>query len=123
MTQQLLIYILAINLVTLVLSIIDKALVVRGICQMPDKLFLGLSWIGGCAGSKIAQIAIGHRTFRYGFTVNLNLIIAFQFSVVLAVWAYQATSNRQNQDVSVLRSWMGQDEKPQAPRRFGPGSK
>lgn len=123
MTEQLIIYFAVLNLATLTLSIIDTALVTHRIYQMPEKVFLWLSFIGGAAGAKFAQIVVRRRTFRLDFIINLNLIIMLQLFAALAIWSYQITSKQPVQNGSVLQSWMGSnDDKPEGPRRFGPGS-
>ena len=121
-TEHLLTYFAIINLVTLILSILDKAFAVRRAWRVPEKLLLTLAWAGGGAGAKFAQIISGHKKLKFDFTVNLNLIIIFQVSLVLAVWSYQITSRMQDQNISALQSWMGKDDKPKRPKRFGPGS-
>lgn len=122
-TEFLLIYFAIINLVTLILSILDKVLVTRRIYGIPEGSLLAMSWMGGAVGAKLAQIVSGHKKLRVAFTVNLNLIIFLQVSAALAIWSYQITSNMQDKNISMLESWMGKDDKPEGPRRFGPGSK
>ena len=122
MTEHLLSYFGAINLVTLLLSLVDKGLAVNRMRVLPDRLLLTLAWMGGAAGAKFAQIILAHRTQGRSYTTNLNLIVLFQVCLMAAVWSAQVTSNMQNENVSMLESWMGKDDKPAKPKRFGPGS-
>ena len=122
MTEHLLSYFGAINLVTLLLSLVDKGLAVNRMRALPDRLMLTLAWMGGAAGAKFAQIILAHRTQGRSYTTNLNLIVLFQVCLMAAVWSAQVTSNMQNENVSMLESWMGKDDKPAKPKRFGPGS-
>lgn len=123
MTQLLLFYFVVINLVTLVVSIIDKACAVHQVRRVPEAFLLALSWAGGAAAAKFAQIISGHKTLKFGFSATLNLIVIFQFSVVLAIWSYQHTANLQHQNITAFEAWMGKPDKPDRPKRFGPGTR
>lgn len=122
MTEHLLNYIVIINLVALILSMIDKVFAMRSFWRIPENLLLTLAWMGGAAGAKFAQIISGHKTLKLDFTVSLNLIVFFQLSVALAVWSYQVTADMQDQNITALQSLMGKEDKPDRPRRFGPGA-
>lgn len=122
MTEQLLQYFGIINLVTLVVSILDKACAVHRLRRVPEKFLLVLAWLGGAAAAKFAQIISGHKSLKLDFTTNLNLIVIFQLSLMLAIWSAQVTGRMQDENVTALQSWMGKDDKPARPKRFGPGS-
>lgn len=122
MTQGLLIYFFVVNALSLGLSIYDKACAVKRRKRVPEREILYLSWMGGAAGAKLAQILCGTKTRQSDYFVTLNLIIFLQCAFVSAIWAVQAT---QELDIrsAALTSWNGdQDEETQMPKRFGPGS-
>ena len=121
-TEQLLTYVVLINLVTLVLCVIDRILAAHRFWRVPEKLLLSLAWIGGAMGAKYAQLVSGHKKLKHDFSVNLNLIIILQIGLGLAVWSYQFTGQMEDQDISALQSWLGEGDKPKPPKRFGPGS-
>lgn len=113
---------MVINLITFAVSIFDKACAVHQTRRVPEPFLLALSWVGGAAAAKLAQITSGHKTLKFTFSASLNLIVIFQFSVILAIWSYQYTETLQNQNITALESLLGKPDRPERPKRFGPGS-
>ncbi len=122
MTDVLLTYFAIINLMTLILSVTDKALAVRGMRRVPEQHLLMLAWAGGAFGVKLVRLFSRHKKLKYDSNISLNLILLFQVSAALAIWSYQFTSDLQDENMTMLESWMGKDEKAARPTRFGPGS-
>ena len=123
MTKVLLIYFVLVNALALGLSIYDKACAVKRKRRVPEREVLYLSWMGGAAGAKLAQILCGTKTRRSEYFVTLNLIIFFQCAFVSAIWAVQATRELDVRS-TVLASWSVEEkeEEVKMPTRFGPGS-
>ncbi|MEO9823475.1 MAG: DUF1294 domain-containing protein [Paracoccaceae bacterium] len=123
MTQGLLIYFAVVNTLALGLSIFDKACVVKGKRRVPEREILYLSWMGGAAGAKLAQILCGTKTRPSEYFVTLNLIIFFQSAFVSAVWAVQSTKELDIR-AAALTSWSAENDQDERaiPTRFGPGS-
>ncbi|QMU58782.1 MAG: DUF1294 domain-containing protein [Boseongicola sp.] len=118
-------YIAAINAVTLVLSFWDKLAAMNFWRRVPEQLLLILSILGGVLGTKLAQIASGHKGLRQDYTLNLNLIAVFHLTLGVAVWSANATFI-EHLDLSAVEdtavSEPAPKPKPIKPRRFGPGT-
>jgi uncharacterized membrane protein YsdA (DUF1294 family) len=121
--ETLLTYFGIITVVTIVVAIFDKKLAAKRKLRVPEKWLLALSWLGGAPGAKIAQVFFGHRPLKLGFTTNLNLILILQIAIILAAWSGQVTMKMQDDNIAAMQKWMGKSEKPEGPKRFGPGSK
>lgn len=130
MTQTILIYFVAINLITLAVSIMDKGFAVYEKARIPEKLLLALSFSGGAAGAKLAQIISGHKRLKLDFCVSLSLIAFLQLGAAAAVWSH--TVRMQTPDIyKEVRGHFQEEETTSVrrvskenamPRRFGPGS-
>lgn len=131
MTQAFLIYVIAINLLTLIVSIVDKGCAVHNRQRVPEGLLLSLSFAGGAAGAKLAQILTGHKTLKTDFCVSLSLIAFLQLGLAAAVWSETARSGAVGFYERMARIEFREPEaeaitpvaKENAmPKRFGPGS-
>ncbi len=123
MTEMIITYFVAINVFTLIVSIIDKGFAVYKKRRVPENLLLALSFSGGAVGAKIAQIISGHKTLKLEFTVSLNLIAFLQLGMAAAVWSQQLHQDGIVVREVLLASFEKEEEmKPAIPRRFGPGS-
>lgn len=78
----LIVYIIAINVITLVAFGIDKINAIKRRGRIRILTLLGLSFIGGSAGGLIAMYAFRHKTQKDYFTVGLLLIMVMQVVVV-----------------------------------------
>ena len=123
MLQHLINYVLVINTVTLVLAMLDRFLTARRIWRLPEKPMLILAWMGGALGAKLAQSLLGHKRGKLDYSVSLNLILFFQAALIVAGGSYQLTTKAEGEKLTTLETWMGKDDKPARPKRFGPGTK
>lgn len=78
----LIVYIIAINVITLVAFGIDKINAIERRGRIRMLTLLGLSFIGGSVGGLIAMYAFRHKTKKDYFTVGLPLIMVMQVVVV-----------------------------------------
>ena len=78
----LLIYLLAINIVTLIAFGIDKINAAEHRSRIKIVTLLGLAFVGGSIGALIAMYAFRHKIKKDYFTVGVPLIIVMQIIVV-----------------------------------------
>lgn len=130
MTQTILMYFAAINVVTLLVSILDKGLAVHRCRRIPERLLLTFSFLGGAAGAKLAQIVSGHKSLKVDFTASLSLIAFLQLGIAGAVWS-ESVRGGDDAILTQMAATLEQDEAEEVqyvaeeraqPRRFGPGS-
>lgn len=130
MTEQILPYLLAINLATLAVSIMDKGFAVYAKPRVPEKLLLGMSFFGGAIGALLAQFLTGHKRLKVNFRASLMLIAFLQASAVAAIWSetvrtefrevYESAFSGRSQEEPRRIMTVSRDR--EMPRRFGPGS-
>ena len=78
----LLIYLAAINLITLVLFCVDKHRAKTGNWRIPEGVLLGLSLAGGSVGGLIGMLAAHHKVRKARFMVGLPLTIMLQAAII-----------------------------------------
>lgn len=78
----LIVYIIAINVVTLVAFGIDKINAIEHRGRIRILTLLGLSFVGGSIGGLVAMYAFRHKTKKDYFTVGIPLIMVMQIVVV-----------------------------------------
>lgn len=61
------IYLISINIITLILCAIDKEKAKRNKYRIPEKILLFLSLIGGCFGMLIGMKLVHHKTKKLKF--------------------------------------------------------
>ena len=76
-------YIMAINLATLLLFWLDKRAARRQIWRIPEKALLLAALFGGTPGAKIAQHKLRHKTQKQPFRTLLNLIVVLQLCLLV----------------------------------------
>ena len=123
MAETLLFYFVAINLTTLVMTLVDRVCATYRLWRVPESWLLSLSWAGGAAAVKFTQMLTGHMRSKHEFTTSLNLIVILQSTLVIGLWSYHHTARLQSENLTALEAWMGKSEEPKRPTRFGPGSK
>ena len=79
----LLIYLAAINLLTLVLFCIDKHRAKTGDLRIPEGVLLGLSLAGGSVGGLAGMLAAHHKVRKARFMVGLPLTIMLQAAILI----------------------------------------
>ncbi len=130
MTETILWYFVAINILTLTVSIMDKGFAVYDKRRVPENALLTMSFVGGAVGAKLAQIISGHKSLKIDFTASLSLIAFLQLSVALAFWsetvreevsaAYERVAASFEEEEAENVRHVSRDK--ELPRRFGPGS-
>lgn len=77
-----LIYLLVINIITLIVFGIDKLAAIEHRSRIAIITLLGLAFIGGSVGALIAMYAFRHKTQKDYFTVGVPLIMIMQVVVL-----------------------------------------
>ncbi len=76
-------YILLINLISVILSIVDKLFAIKNMWRISEKCLFTVALLGGAAGMYITNLLIRHKTKHKRFMLGLPLIIFFQFILVV----------------------------------------
>ena len=87
MQQAVLIYLIAINLLTFLVYGIDKCKAKRSAWRIPEATLLGLAVIGGSIGAWLGMKVWHHKTLHKKFRFGIPLIIILQ--IALAVYVLQ----------------------------------
>ena len=80
--KSLIVYLLAINILTLILFALDKIAAIENRSRIRIVTLLGLAFIGGSIGGLIAMYVFHHKTKKDYFTVGMPLIIIMQLVVI-----------------------------------------
>lgn len=80
--KALLVYLLVINIVTLIVFGADKLAAIEHRSRIAIVTLLGLAFIGGSIGALIAMYAFRHKTQKDYFTVGVPLILLMQVVVL-----------------------------------------
>ena len=83
--MPLILYALIINAFTAVIFFYDKRQSQSGGWRIPENTLLGLAILGGSIGAKLAQRYFRHKTKKQPFANILNLILAAQILLALAL--------------------------------------
>lgn len=79
----LLIYLLAVNIVTFVVFGIDKYKAKRGLWRIPEASLLTMAVIGGSIGAWLGTKVWHHKTLHKKFKYGIPLIIALQAALAV----------------------------------------
>lgn len=82
--KYVMIYLLAVNLVTFCAYGIDKRKARRGKWRMKERTLIGLAILGGSIGAFLGMQLFHHKTRRRKFTIGIPVIFFLQ----AAVWFY-----------------------------------
>lgn len=82
MTQSILIYLLTINLFTILLFFIDKRKASKGQYRISEKTLLTCCAIGGSIGGFVAMQLFRHKTQKRSFLLPFYLIVVIQIMLV-----------------------------------------
>ncbi len=85
-------YLIALNVVTLVLYGFDKRQAIKSGMRVPEIVLYFLALIGGSPAAGVAQIIFRHKTKKTSFRVVFFLIVTLQITAVLTALylAYKA---------------------------------
>lgn len=92
--------------------------------RVREKALLGLSFMGGWPAAKVAQAAFRHKTHKQPFGEQLNGIVCLHVVLTLIVVGAVLGGVTGDNVLDMLAMLAGEtrDERPQMPRRFGPGT-
>lgn len=76
-------YLLAVNLTTLLVYGLDKALAAIGLLRVPERVLHGLAFLGGSPAGLAAQRLFRHKTAKTRFQVVYWLIVAVQVALLV----------------------------------------
>ena len=80
--KLLIVYLLVINIVTLILFAVDKIAAIEHRSRIKIVTLLGLAFIGGSVGALVAMYVFHHTTKQDNFSVGVPLIILMQVVVL-----------------------------------------
>ena len=80
--KLLIVYLLVINIVTLILFAVDKIAAIEHRSRIKIVTLLGLAFIGGSVGALVAMYVFHHKTKQDYFSVGVPLIILMQMVVL-----------------------------------------
>ena len=87
LTHIVLLYLVAVNLVTFLIYGIDKFKSKRAKWRVPEATLLGLAAVGGSIGAWLGMKLWHHKTLHKKFRYGIPLILIAQMAIVLlAIW-------------------------------------
>ncbi|MBM6993484.1 MAG: DUF1294 domain-containing protein [Prevotella sp.] len=86
MPQILLYYLLAINVITLTVYIIDKIKAKMHAWRIPEATLLSLAAIGGSIGALIAIFIVRHKSQHLKFRYGVPAILLAQLALIVWIW-------------------------------------
>ena len=83
-TQNIIIYLIIINILGFLLMFIDKQKAKKGACRIPEKTLFIVTTLGGGIGTIAGMYIFRHKTQKLNFVVGLPLITILE--VLLAIY-------------------------------------
>ncbi len=80
--NTIIIYLIVINLLSLVMFGIDKVRAVRGAWRIPEAKLFVAAWAGGSAGALAGMLLFRHKTKHAKFLIGIPLILALQIAAI-----------------------------------------
>ncbi len=80
-------YVLAINILTILLYCIDKSLAILNLFRIPERLLHVSTLLGGSLGAILGQKLCKHKTIKHEFQKKFWVIIIFQVSLLVVFFA------------------------------------
>ena len=77
------IYLIAINVITFLLFVIDKEKAKRGAWRISEKTLLTCALIGGSVGGLAGMYLVRHKTQKPMFTIGMPVILILQIVVAI----------------------------------------
>ncbi len=81
-------YIFSVNIVAFLYYGLDKSLAQREAFRLPEKILLGLAFIGGSIGALFGMFLFHHKTKKASFQVWFWILIIIQIIIVYAIHRY-----------------------------------
>lgn len=88
-TQNIIIYVLIINLIGFLSMFLDKRKAEKGKWRTPEKTLLTIALIGGSIGSLIGMYTFRHKTHKTRFSIGIPFILILQISIVIYFFVTQ----------------------------------
>ena len=85
MSQNFIIYILVINIITFLAMWIDKRSAKKGRWRISEPTLLGLAALGGSIGGLIGMHTFRHKTKKKRFTIGFPVILILQIILVVLI--------------------------------------
>ena len=85
-SQLLLIYLVLINLVSIIVTISDKHKAKKHKWRVPESTLLLLSALGGSVAMYITMLIIRHKTKHHKFMIGIPIFIVLQCISVFLIW-------------------------------------
>ena len=82
------IYLIAVSLLAVIVTIHDKLSAVRKKQRVPEATLLIIASIGGSAAMLITMLIIRHKTRHPKFMIGIPVIIIIQAAIIFAVWRF-----------------------------------
>ena len=82
------IYLILINLITVIVTIYDKLCAVKRRWRVKESTLLLLSALGGSISMYITMLLIRHKTRHIKFMLGIPLILIFQLLIAFLIWRY-----------------------------------
>ena len=86
MTEYVVYWLIATNLIAFILMVIDKDRAVKGNRRISESSLLGWAFLGGAFGTFSASRIVRHKTRKQPFITQMVIILIFEI-VLLALWA------------------------------------
>ena len=87
MTQTIVYYLIALNIVTFFVYGIDKLKAKQGYWRISEATLLFLAVIGGCIGALLGMKVWHHKTMHLKFKYGLPLILLAQIALIYFIYA------------------------------------
>lgn len=82
------IYLILINLITVIVTIYDKLCAVKRRWRVKESTLLLLSALGGSISMYITMLLIRHKTRHIKFMLGIPLILIVQLIIAFLIWRY-----------------------------------
>lgn len=82
------IYLLLINLISVIVTIYDKHCAVKKRWRVRESTLLLLSFFGGSIGMYFTMLFIRHKTRHLKFMLGIPIILIFQIVIAFLIWRY-----------------------------------
>lgn len=82
------IYLILINLITVIVTIYDKLCAVKRRWRVKESTLLLLSALGGSISMYITMLLIRHKTRHIKFMLGIPLILIVQLLIAFLIWRY-----------------------------------
>lgn len=80
--QNIVIYVLVLNLIGFLSMLIDKKKAEKGSWRTPEKTLLVIALLGGSIGSIIGMYTFRHKTKKLKFSIGLPMILILQIVLI-----------------------------------------